>query len=193
MNDVGIQQEVERRHFPITVEMYHQMGEKGSFAPDDRVELIEGELFQMSPIGSLHARCVKFLNNFFVTRLNELFVVGVQDPVTLDDRSEPQPDLSILRYKADFYKDATPRSEETVMVIEVADSSVSFDKNVKFRRYAATGIPEAWLIDLDAERVEVHTQPKENGYGVVRIYIRGENAVSENIPSVNLPVDDILG
>src|SRR5436305_9727423 len=170
MNDVGIQQEIERRHFPITVEMYHQMGEKGIFAPDDRVELIEGELFQMSPIGSLHARCVKFLLNHLVTLLTGQYVVGVQDPVTLDDKSEPQPDLSILRYQADFYKDATPRAQETVMVVEVADSSVNFDKNVKFRRYAATGIPEAWLVDLDSERVEVHTQPKENGYGMVKIY-----------------------
>ncbi len=193
MNDVSIQQEVERRHFPITIEMYHRMGEKGIFAPDDRVELIEGELFQMSPIGSLHARCVDFLNKFLVIAASDQFTVRVQNPVILNNLSEPEPDFSIVRSREDFYKDALPTSSDVVAVFEVADTSVAFDKNIKFLRYAATGIPEAWLIDLDDERVEVHTQPKENGYGMVKIYVRGENAVSENIPSINLPVDDILG
>ena len=179
--------------FPISVDMYHLMAERGVFAPDDRVELIEGELFEMSPIGNLHARCVKFLNDYLITLLTGRYVVGVQDPIVLNDKSEPQPDLSILDYRADFYKDETPRAKNVVLVIEVAETSVTFDKNVKFRRYAAAGISEAWLIDLTGESVEVHSQPKDNGYGTIKIYQRGENAVSEAIPSINLPVDDILG
>src|SRR6266404_2032667 len=130
MKDVSIQQEVERRHFPITIEMYHRMGEKGIFAPDDRVELIEGELFQMSPIGSLHARCVDFLNKFLVIAASDQFTVRVQNPVILNNLSEPEPDFSIVRSREDFYKDALPTSSDVVAVFEVADTSVAFDKNI---------------------------------------------------------------
>lgn len=182
-----------RSRFPISVEMYHLMAERGVFAPDDRVELIEGELFEMSPIGNLHARCVDFLNNFLVKAAGDDYIIRVQNPVILSNRSEPQPDLSIVRFKSDFYRDALPKAFETVVVFEVAETSVTFDKNFKFRRYASAGIPEAWLIDLVAECVEVHSQPKETGYGVVQIYHRGENAVSTTISSIDLLVDDILG
>ncbi len=179
--------------FPITVEMYHLMAEKGVFAPSDRVELIEGELIDMSPIGSLHARCVAFLNRFLSGIAGVDHIIVVQSPIILNDKSEPQPDISLLRYKADFYKDALPGPADVVMIFEVAETSVTFDKNVKFHRYAAAGICEAWLIDLVGERVEVHSQPEENGYGVVKIYQRGKNAVSETIPAIDLPVNDILG
>ncbi|MGB7207443.1 MAG: Uma2 family endonuclease [Pyrinomonadaceae bacterium] len=179
--------------FPISVEMYHLMAERGVFAPEDRVELIEGELFEMSPIGSLHARCVNFLNRFLVTSAGSEYIVQVQNPIILNDLSEPQPDFSIVRHRQDFYKDGLPEAPDVAVVFEIAETSVTFDKNVKFRRYAAAGIPEAWLIDLTGERVEVHSQPKENGYGIIKIYQRGENAVSEMIPSIDLSVDDILG
>ena len=184
-------QEPTRR--PITVEMYHVMAENGAFEPDDRVELIGGELFDMSPIGNLHARCVKFLAKYLIRSLGDRFVVGVQDPIVLGDDSEPQPDLSILQYRVDFYKDATPADKNVVIVIEVAESSVDFDRTVKFGRYAAAGIPEAWLIDLVAERVEIHSQPTTNGYGLVKMCHRGDNAASQTIPSIDLSVDDILG
>jgi Uma2 family endonuclease len=184
-------QEPTRR--PITVEMYHVMAEKGAFHPDDRVELIGGELFDMSPIGNLHARCVKFLADYFITLLSGNFIVGVQDPIVLGDDSEPQPDLSILDFKSDFYRDSTPTAENVVVIIEVADSSVDFDRNTKLDRYAAAGIPEAWLIDLISERVEIHSQPTANGYGLVKMCHRGENAASQAIQSIDLTVNDILG
>ncbi len=179
--------------FPISVEMYHLMAERGVFAPEDRVELIEGELFEMSPIGNLHARCVDFLNKFLSGVAGSIYIVRVQNPILLNDQSEPQPDFSIVRYRQDFYKDALPEASDVAIVFEIAETSITYDKNVKFRRYAAAGIREAWLVDLSGERVEVHTQPKGNGYGVVKIYERGENAGSETIPSIDLPVDDILG
>lgn len=185
--------EVPRRHFPITVEMYHIMAEKGAFHPEDRVELIEGEIFDMSPIGSLHARCVNFLTHYLNVLLNGKFIVNIQNPIILDDKSEPQPDISILKYRDDFYKDATPQASDVVLVIEVADTSVSFDRNRKLRRYAAAGIPEAWLIDLESEHVEVHVQPSGDTYELVKIYQRGKNVVSETIPSINLSADKILG
>ena len=182
-----------RTRFPITVEMYHLMGEKGVFHPDDRVELIEGELFDMSPIGSLHARCVAFLTRFLTNAAGLDHIINVQNPIILNDRSEPQPDISIVRYRSDFYKDALPEADDVELIIEIADTSVDFDRNVKFRKYASAGIPEAWLIDLVGERVEVHSEPKANGYGIVKIYQRGENAVSETISAIDLSVNDILG
>lgn len=186
-------QELTPRRFPITVEMYHLMAEKGVFHPDDRVELIGGELFDMSPIGNLHARCVKFLAKYLITLLGESFVVGVHDRIVLGDDSEPQPDLSILEYRVDLYKDATPADKNVVIVVEVAESSVDFDRNVKFDRYAAAGIPEAWLIDLVADRIEIHSQPTANGYGLVKMCHRDSHVVSERIPSIDLLVNDILG
>lgn len=169
------------------------MAERGVFAPEDRVELIEGELFEMSQIGSVHARCVNFLNRFLVTVAGNDYIVQVQNPIILSDLSEPQPDFSIVLHRQDLYRDALPEAADVAMVFEITETSVTFDKNVKFRRYASAGIAEAWLVDLPGERVEVHCQPKENGYGLVKIYQRGENAVSETITSIDLPVDDILG
>jgi Uma2 family endonuclease len=173
--------------------MYHVMADGGAFAPTDRVELIGGELIDMSPIGKLHARCVKFLAKYLIRLLSDGYVVGVQDPIVLNDDSEPQPDLSIVRFKDDFYKDELPGSKDVLLIIEVADTSVDFDRNVKLRKYAAAGIPESWLIDLASDRVEAHTEPKQSGYGLVKIYGRGENAVSETIAAIDLSVDEILG
>lgn len=193
MNDVGLQSQVSRRHFPITVKMFHRMGLDGYFAPEDRVELIDGEIFEMSPIGSLHARCVNWLNQTLNRLADNSFIVSVQNPVVLTDYSEPQPDLSVVRYREDFYKFETPGAKDSLIVIEVADSSVEFDRNTKIAKYAEAGIPEAWLIDLVAERVEIHSQPTSNGYGLVDMCHRGENAASQTIPSIDLSVDDILG
>lgn len=169
------------------------MDEKGMFHPEDRVELIGGEIYDMSPIGSLHARCVKFLSNFLIQTLSGSVIVGVQDPIILDDLSEPQPDISILDYRADFYKEVTPNADNVRLLMEVADTSADFDRKLKLRRYASAGIPETWLVDLASDRVELHTQPAENGYKLVRAYQRGETIASEAIPAIELSVDDILG
>lgn len=182
-----------RRHFSIDVEMYHLMAEKGLFGPTDRVELIGGEIFDMSPIGNLHARCVDFLNSVLAALIGREFIVRIQNPIILDDRSEPLPDISIARFSKNYYLDGLPESRDIVLVIEIADTSVDFDRNVKLRKYASAGIPEAWLVDLTSERVEVHTQPKDSGYGLVKIFARGERAVSEEIPAIDLSVDELFG
>lgn len=181
------------RYFPVTVEIYHLMADRGAFHPDDRVELIGGTIFDMSPIGSRHARCVKFLNAYLSSLLGDSIIVSVQDPIILDDESEPQPDIAILQFRADYYGDALPEASAVKLVIEVADTSLEFDRGLKFNRYAAAGVPESWLVDLINDRVEIHTQPKSNGYGLVKVYQRGENAVSDAISSIDLPVEDILG
>jgi len=181
------------RHIPITVEVYHLMAERGAFDPDERVELVGGQIFDMSPIGTLHARCVNFLANFLTRTLGETAIVSSQNPIMLDDLSEPQPDIAVLAFREDFYKEALPSAGDVRLIIEVADTSAEFDRGVKFQRYAAAGIPEAWLIDLNNDRVEVHFAPQASAYSRANIYQRGENAISQTIPEIELSVDNILG
>ncbi len=181
------------RHVPITVEIYHLMAERGAFHPDDRVELIGGQIFDMSPIGRLHARCVNYLNAFLNRTFGADLIVSTQNPILLDDLSEPHPDICLLRPSSDFYKAELPRAHDVKLIIEVADSSVEFDRGVKLRRYAMAGIPETWLVDLVNERVEIHTQPEIDGYGSVETFVRGDEFASKVLPSIVIPVDDVLG
>lgn len=181
------------RRVPITVEMYHTLDKYGAFAPDERLELIDGEIYEMSPIGSRHSRVVKILAEHLIRHFSDEFIVSVQDPIALDDRSEPQPDLCLLRRTPDYYRDALPKASDVMLLIEVSDTSAGFDREKKIPKYAAAGIPEAWLIDLESEHVEVHSIPKESAYGLVKINLRGEMALSETIAKLSLPVDDILG
>lgn len=181
------------RHMPISVEVYHLMAQRGAFHPDERVELVGGRIFDMSPVGSVHARCVKFLNAFFSAQAGRRFIVSVQDPIILDDESEPQPDIAVLRHVDDYYKNELPHAKDVLLIVEVADTSVDFDRSVKLQRYAQAGIPEAWLIDLINDRVEIHYAPEKSGYDRSKIYQRGENASSETMPGITLPAGDILG
>ncbi len=183
----------ERKHYPITVAMYHIMAEQGAFGPDERLELIDGEIIEMSPIGTRHARVVDFLNDFLNRILHGESIVRVQGPIIAGDKTEPQPDIAVLRRRDDFYRDSHPTGTDVKLVIEVSDSTVAFDRSRKIPNYAAAHIPEAWLIDLESEHVEVHSMPSENAYGLVKIYLRGENAVSETFTELKLPVNDILG
>ena len=185
--------EVAVKPYPISVQMYHVMAEHGAFAPDERVELFDGEIIEMSPIGKRHARVVDFLTRFLVLFVKDVFIVRVQNPIILSDLSEPQPDISVVRFREDFYKDSLPAAADVSLIIEVSDVSVEFDRSKKFPKYAAAGIPEAWLINLEAERVEVHSNAKETTYGMVKIYQRGENVLSETMPNLELSVDSILG
>lgn len=181
------------RYMPVTVEIYHLMAERGAFHPDDRVELIGGQIFDMSPIGRLHARCVNYLNAYLNRTFGSDLIVSTQNPVFLDDLSEPQPDICLLRPSPDFYKAELPRARDVKLIIEVADSSVEFDRGVKLMRYAMAGIPESWLVNLVNESVEVHTLPEIDGYGSVETFLRGDEAASKAIPTLVIPVDEILG
>jgi Uma2 family endonuclease len=185
--------ELALKKYQLTVDDFNYMAENGRFSPTDRLELIEGEIYEMSPIGRLHARCVDLLNHFLNKYSAEDVIVRVQSPVILDDLTEPQPDISILRFQADFYKQSHPKPADVLLIIEVADSTVEYDRTIKFPKYATAGIPETWLINLEAERIEVHSNPKANIYGMVKIYQRGEEVLSETMPELKLKADDILG
>lgn len=173
--------------------MYHIMAEQGAFTPTDNVELIDGEIVEMSPIGSRHVRCVNFLSEFLSRHFLDRFIVSVQNPIIATEDSEPQPDIALLIRRDDLYKDELPKGKDVALVIEVSDSTIGYDRSRKVPKYAAAGIPETWLIDLESEHVEVHFSPKETAYGVVKIYLKGEDVVSETLPRLKLPVADIIG
>lgn len=147
-----------RRRF--TVDEYYRMAEAGILHEDDRVELIEGELIEMSPIGSEHAGCVDALGTLFHERLGSLVHVRIQNPVRLSQRLEPEPDVALLRPRADRYRDSHPGAADILLLIEVADTSLAYDKRTKLRLYAREGVPETWIVDLGGSRVEAHRRPE---------------------------------
>ncbi len=183
--------ELLRRKF--SVEHYHQMAQAGILTEDDRVELIRGEIVEMSPIGRRHAACVNRLNALFNQRLAQAVIVGVQNPVELDDNSEPQPDLALLRPRPDFYEAGHPRPEDILLLVEVADTTVEFDREIKIPLYAEDGISEVWLVDINAQCLDVYRQPSPNGYQDIQKYQRGQSVFVQVFPNVSFTVDEVLG
>jgi Uma2 family endonuclease len=185
---MGVQ--VQRRLF--TVEEYHRMAEAGILSEDDRVELIEGELVTMSPIGSQHAACVARLTALLFP-VEGRGILWVQNPIRLGARSEPQPDVTLLRYRPDFYASAHPGPEDVLLVVEVAETSADADRSLKIPLYARCGIPEAWLVDLLEERIEIYRHPTPQGYRSLHIAHRGETVSPTALPDLELSLDEILG
>ncbi|MBD1806481.1 MAG: Uma2 family endonuclease [Symplocastrum torsivum CPER-KK1] len=183
--------ELLRRRF--TIKQYHQMAEAGILTEDDRVELIRGEIVEMTPIGRRHAACVDRLNEMFILRLAQATIVRVQNPVELDDNSEPQPDLVLLRRRADFYEAGHPQAEDILLLVEVADTTVEADRDVKILLYANSGIAEVWLVDINAQCLEVYRQPSENGYQIIHKYYRGQTVTIQAFPEVSFTVDEVMG
>ncbi len=147
----------------FTVDDYYKMAETGILAYKQRVELIEGEIVDMTPIGRRHAASVDRLTDLFARGLGDRAIVRVQGPLRLHDRSEPQPDLVVLRRRADFYAQSDAGPEDTLLVIEVADTSEHYDRLVKVPMYARAGIPEVWLVDLTAVRITAYREPSASG------------------------------
>ena len=169
------------------------MAEFGILDPDERVELIDGEIVEMSPIGIRHGRCVMFLNELFVRRLEGRALVSPQLSVRLHRRSQPQPDVMLLRPPLSDYGTTLPHPEHVFLVIEVADTTQHRDRVIKLPRYAAAGLPEYWIVDLKANAVDVYREPVEWGYREARRNVRGTTVAPAAFPDIVIPVDDILG
>lgn len=177
----------------FTTQEYEQIAAAGVFAEDDRVELLEGEIVEMSPLGPQHSACVDRLNRLLQRRVNDAAIVRVQSPVRLGRHSEPQPDVTLLQPRPDFYADGHPEPEDVLLLIEVAHSSLSYDRDLKLPLYARAGVAEVWLVGLLAQTVEVFRAPSESGYGERREARRGESVAALNVPAVVLSVAEILG
>lgn len=152
-----------QRH-PISADEYLRMGEAGVFAPEVRLELIEGEIVEKAPIGSPHAGMVNLLNRLFTRLAGDRAVVSVQNPLVIGDRSVPQPDLALLKPRADDYSGAHPNAGDVLLVVEVADTTLPFDLQIKVPLYARAGIREAWVVDLQNRALRVFRDPGADGY-----------------------------
>lgn len=175
----------------FTVDEYHRMGEAGILHADERLELIEGEILQMSPIGGRHIGCVNRLNHAFVTTLAGGAVVSVQNPVRLSPRVEPQPDVVLLRRETGL-RAAVPSASDVLLIIEVSDTTLAYDRDVKLPLYARAGIPEVWIVDVEHERVAVYRMPEAGAYRDVTVHGRGAALAPQTLPGCSIAVDDIL-
>ncbi|MCX5981339.1 MAG: Uma2 family endonuclease [Nostocales cyanobacterium LacPavin_0920_SED1_MAG_38_18] len=179
--------------FRLNVSQYHQMSEVGIFSENDKVELINGEIIEMSPIGRRHTACVNRLNSVFSQLLGKKVIIAVQNPIILNNLSEPEPDIALLQPRADFYESGHPQPQDIFLLIEVADSSLEYDRDVKIPLYASSGITEVWLVDIYEQAIIVYRYPSKNGYSDIQKLSRGEKMSIQAFPEINLVVDDILG
>ena len=178
-----------RRHF--TVDEYHRLGDVGIFA-NERVELIEGEIFAMSPIGELHAGGVNRANRLFNRRFGEVALIAIQNPIALGDESEPQPDVAVLRFREDFYRSGHPTAADVLLLLEVSDKTLRFDLEDKARLYARFGIPEYWVEDVNTATLIVHREPSPGGYRSVRALGREERVRPVSFPDQEIALDTLL-
>ena len=147
-----------------TVAEYHRMSEVGLLNEDSRVELIDGEIIEMAPIGSEHAGHNNHLLSLLAYRLYGKAVVAGQNPVVLSNYEEPQPDIALLRWRHDYYRATHPHAEDILLIIEISDSTLRYDRDVKIPLYAKNGIPEVWLLDIQNRQLEIYREPINGQY-----------------------------
>ena len=175
----------------LTVDEYQGMAEAGYFFPGERLELIRGEIVEMTPIGDPHALCVMLVGDAFAD-LRPTGIVSPQNPLRLpNQQSVPQPDIVLLRRRRDF-QIQPPRVKDVLLLVEVSDSSLVYDRDIKIPLYAESGILEAWLIDLTSKTIFVYRRPSPEGYREVREYRREDEVSPEAFPDVRFAVDSIL-
>ncbi|MEO5861707.1 MAG: Uma2 family endonuclease [Burkholderiales bacterium] len=148
----------------ISVDDYHRMGEIGLIGPDERVELIEGEIIDMAPIGSDHASFVNRLTSLLINAVQDKGIVSVQNPVRLSNQTEPEPDFAVLKPRADFYQRQLPTATDTLLIVEVSNTSERYDREVKLPLYATYGVPEVWLISLEQKTLSIYQTPTGDRY-----------------------------
>jgi Uma2 family endonuclease len=178
--------------YRLTVAEYHRLGEMAIFAEDSRLELIEGDLIAMPPIGERHAGKTRQLNRLFSARVGEAALVDVQNPVALDRHSEPQPDIALLKPRPDFYESGHPRPEDVLLLLEISDSTLRYDREIKVPLYARAGIPEVWLVDLPGQRLEVYRRPSAEGYREILYPASDETIAPVLLPEMVLLVNGLL-
>ena len=175
----------------FNVDEYYALAEAGILHPEERVELLAGEIFTMAGIGGRHAFCVRWLNRVLTLAVSDTTILDAQNPVLLDSGSAPQPDLMVLRWRDDRYPEL-PRPEDVLLVIEVSDTTAGFDRRHKVPLYAAAGIPEMWMFDINSQWVEVYDQPLAGGYARMRVVGIDGVLTPGLLPDVAIPVAEVM-
>jgi Uma2 family endonuclease len=176
----------------FTVDEYYRMGETGILHPEARVELLDGEIIDMMPIGPFHAGTVNRLIRVLVTAAKGRWLVVVQNPLRLGPRSEPEPDFMLVKPAADDYTGHHPLPEDVFLLIEVAESSLAYDRNRKIPAYARGGIPEVWIVNLLERNIEVFREPRSDRYTSVQKFARGDIVPVQAFPDVRIDVGALL-
>ena len=176
----------------FNVDEYYKMAEAGILSHDERVELVNGEIVEMSPIGKRHRSSVYALGHLISLQLGDQAIVGVQNAVHLDDCREFQPDVTILKSSDDFYLSYPPGPDDVLLLIEVSDSSLSYDRNVKLSLYAGAGVPEFWIVNIPDGVVEVYTDPTDGEYQTRRLFGADDSVSPSAFPDISLPVSRIV-
>jgi Uma2 family endonuclease len=178
--------------YRFSVDDYEQMIESGILDENSRVEFIRGRVVQKMPVGDRHAACVKRFNRLMNQRVGDRAVIGVQDPVRFDD-SVPEPDLSLLRPREDFYESVAPRPADVFLLVEVSDTTIDYDRDVKGPLYAEAGVPEYWIVNLNDDTLEVQRQPRTDGtYADVKTLSRGQQVEVAALPGIVVSVDEMF-
>ena len=176
----------------ITVDQYYRMAEVGLLAPDERVELIDGVIIDMAPIGSRHAGVLRRLNRLLTIAVGARAILSSQLPVRLGRSSEPQPDLAVLKPRDDFYYTTHPQAEDVLLLVEVSVTSLGYDLQVKVPLYARHRIPEVWVIDLEQQKVHIHREPDRDAYAEVSSVAAPATVAPLALPDVVLNLSEIL-
>ena len=179
-------------HHRFSVQDYYRMAETGVLRPDVRVELLDGKIIDMSPIGPFHGGLVKRLSRIFNLKAQGRWLVSTQDPLRLDDHSEPEPDVMLLKPAADDYTSRHPQPEDVFLLIEVADSTLEYDREEKLPAYGRAGVTEFWIVNLQEATLEIYREPHFTGYGLKTVLHAGDQARPLAFPDAAVDVAELL-
>ena len=179
--------------YRFSVEEFNKLGDVGIFDEDDRVELLDGEIIVMSPIGSKHAGTTMQIDAALRRQLGDRALFNLQNPAVLDDFSEPLPDITLLKTRRDFYKTAHPRPEDILLLIEVSDTTLAYDRGRKLRKYAERGVEEVWIVNVQANRIEQFRGPIGGNYSLSEEKERGDEITVVAFPGITFKVEELIG
>jgi len=188
--ELAIEPAIVRRK--ITVEEYEVMYEAGVFKPDERLELINGEILKVAPMNAPHISHVIRLSRIFTERLTKRAIVSTQLPIVINEESEPEPDISILRWRSDDYFSGKPKAQDVYLLIEVASASLLFDRRIKLPLYARVGVPEVWIVNVQARQLEVYRNPKGEDYAERQILQPTDRISLLAFPDVEIPLSEVF-
>lgn len=178
--------------YRLTVEQYYKMAEVGILGIEQRTELIEGEIIEMSPIGAKHAGTINRLSRVLSPRISAQSIISIQNSIRLNDKSEPQPDLAILHLRDDCYTESIPTPDDVFLLIEVSDSTLKYDRDIKIPLYAKAGIPEVWIANIEEQVFEVYKSLNQNSYEQVQNYEKGEVTSMSMLADIEIAINEVF-